>query len=150
MSAIRRNDHTPRFEMLPLIDVVFLLLTFFIYAIIMRVQVDAFTLLPVGAGEGVVPAEHRTVTLDVDGRFILDGRQVTREELERTFRALGRTEDRPTVFLLTEVAGPDGQPPTLDRVPALMELVEMGVQAGVNIRITGPRRDGLPRPPDGP
>ena len=148
MPAIRRNNHSPRFEMLPLIDVVFLLLTFFIYAIVMRVQVDAFTLMPIGSGEGVVPAEHRTVTLDIEGRYVLDGNRISEAELQRTFETMARTEADPTVFVLTEVAGPEGQPPRLDRVPALMDLVQMGMEAGVNVRITGPRREDGARPAD--
>ena len=33
MRALRRSEHDTRVEIMPLIDVVFLLLTFFIYAI---------------------------------------------------------------------------------------------------------------------
>ena len=37
MQVIRRNDHAARIEMLPLIDVIFLLLTFFIYSMVLMV-----------------------------------------------------------------------------------------------------------------
>ena len=41
MRPVRRHDHTPRVEMMPLIDVVFLLLTFFIYAMVVMVELKS-------------------------------------------------------------------------------------------------------------
>jgi biopolymer transport protein ExbD len=37
MQAVRHNDLSARIEMLPLIDVIFLLLTFFIYSMVLMV-----------------------------------------------------------------------------------------------------------------
>ena len=44
MLRIRRNTHDFRIEIMPLIDVIFLLLTFFIYAMVLMVRAE---LLPV-------------------------------------------------------------------------------------------------------
>ena len=44
MLTIRRTDHEMRIEIMPLIDVIFLLLTFFIYAMVLMVRAE---LLPV-------------------------------------------------------------------------------------------------------
>ena len=44
MFTIRRTDHEARVEIMPLIDVIFLLLTFFIYAMVLMVRA---ALLPV-------------------------------------------------------------------------------------------------------
>src|SRR5690606_8300025 len=38
MRFVRRHDLAPRMEMIPLIDVIFLLLTFFIYSLALMVQ----------------------------------------------------------------------------------------------------------------
>ena len=40
MRKIRRNNHEARIELMPLIDVVFLLITFFIYSLIVMVHID--------------------------------------------------------------------------------------------------------------
>ena len=40
MRAIRRTDHEMRIEIMPLIDVIFLLLTFFIYAMVLLVRAE--------------------------------------------------------------------------------------------------------------
>ena len=44
MRALRRPQHETRIEIMPLIDVIFLLLTFFIYAMVLMVRAE---LLPV-------------------------------------------------------------------------------------------------------
>ena len=40
MRPLRRSEHETRVEMMPLIDVVFLLLTFFIYAMVLMVRAE--------------------------------------------------------------------------------------------------------------
>ena len=40
MRPLRRTDHDTRVEMMPLIDVGFLLLTFFIYAMVLMVRAE--------------------------------------------------------------------------------------------------------------
>ena len=40
MRALRRTEHETRIEMMPLIDVVFILLTFFIYAMVLVVGAE--------------------------------------------------------------------------------------------------------------
>ena len=52
MRSIRRHDLAPRVEMMPLIDVVFLLLTFFIYSFVMMVRAEVLpvVLTPLGTG----------------------------------------------------------------------------------------------------
>jgi len=62
MRALRRPDHAPRLEMMPLIDVIFLLLTFFIYQMVVMRPVDTLgvELAPV-AGGGRAVGDHRWV-----------------------------------------------------------------------------------------
>ncbi|MDP6601712.1 MAG: biopolymer transporter ExbD [Phycisphaerales bacterium] len=71
MRAIRRTEHDARVEMMPLIDVVFLLLTFFIYAMVLMIRAEV---LPVplesyAAAEAVQPRPVVSVTLAVDGQI---------------------------------------------------------------------------------
>ena len=42
---LRRSDHSPRMELTPLIDVIFLLLTFFIYNLIVSVQAQVLNIM---------------------------------------------------------------------------------------------------------
>ena len=45
MRALRRPDFDARIEIMPLIDVVFLLLTFFIYAMVLMIRAEDFIAL---------------------------------------------------------------------------------------------------------
>ena len=75
MRRIRRTSPSVRLEMTPLIDVVFLLLTFFLFAMMVMVRVDILGVrLPtISAGS---PAQERAivaVTLDAEGVASIDG-----------------------------------------------------------------------------
>ncbi len=69
----------PRIEMIALIDVVFLLLVFFIYAMLsMTVFRGLDVTLP--RAEGEVRAEALVITLDRDNRFLVNERVMTVNE----------------------------------------------------------------------
>ncbi|HIB02032.1 MAG TPA: hypothetical protein EYO31_09310 [Phycisphaerales bacterium] len=66
MRPIRRTDYDTRIEMMPLIDVIFLLLTFFIYAMVLMVRAE---ILPVPlesyiSGTTAEPRQTISVTID--------------------------------------------------------------------------------------
>lgn len=82
MAHIRRTSPEPRMEMTPLIDVVFLLLTFFIFAMVMMVRANVLDLkLP-----DLASAEHAdqtpliAVSLDTQGQLYIDSEPVAWEE----------------------------------------------------------------------
>jgi len=71
-----------RIEMLPLIDIVFLLLVFFIFAMLsMAVHRSLPVALPVSSAAGIDTELHLTVTLQSDGAIYLDKVILTRDAL---------------------------------------------------------------------
>ncbi len=92
MSFLRRRKRArrARVEMIPLIDCMFLLLTFFIYV---RMTMTLQKGIPVdlaAATTGEAPKEERITHLSIDagGRVYLDKRPVSEEELRAGLRSL--------------------------------------------------------------
>ena len=76
-----------RIEMLPLIDIVFLLLVFFIFAMLsMAVHRSLPVALPVSSSAKIDTELHLTVTLRNDGSIYLDKTMMSHAELEETLR----------------------------------------------------------------
>jgi biopolymer transport protein ExbD len=72
----------PRIEMLPLIDMVFLLLVFFIYGMLsMAIHRGLPVMLPVSSTAPVEKDLVLSVTVRSDGNIFLDKKEVTLEEL---------------------------------------------------------------------
>jgi len=73
----------PRIEMLPLIDIVFLLLIFFIYAMLsMAVHRSLPVSLPVSSTAAVNTELNLTVTVRQNGEIFLDKRKVSLEQMQ--------------------------------------------------------------------
>jgi biopolymer transport protein ExbD len=77
----------PRIEMLPLIDIVFLLLVFFIYAMLsMAVHHSMELSLPVSATAEIDKELHLAISVHQDGTIFLDDRKIIPAELEKLLR----------------------------------------------------------------
>ncbi len=73
----------PRIEMLPLIDVVFLLLVFFIYAMLsMAVHRSLPVSLPVSSATEIRTEVNLTITVNDNGEIFLDNTSVSQDELQ--------------------------------------------------------------------
>jgi biopolymer transport protein ExbD len=73
----------PRIEMLPLIDVVFLLLVFFIYAMLsMAVHRSLPVSLPGSSAAEIDTELNLTITIKADGEIFLDSKNVSQDELQ--------------------------------------------------------------------
>ncbi len=87
----RPRSRPARIEMVPLIDIVFLLLVFFIYAMLsMAVHRGMNVDLPVSARSVQSPESKLSVSVTVDRgrvRLFLDREQVSAQELENRLRA---------------------------------------------------------------
>jgi len=82
--AAMARGRKARIEMLPLIDIVFLLLVFFIYAMLsMAVHRGTAVTLPVSAAAPVEPREMLALTVRVDGRLFVDREEVGPDDLTR-------------------------------------------------------------------
>ena len=112
-----------RLEMIPLMDVIFLLLVFFIYAMFTMsthhgIQVD----LPRAGGHAVEGAPL-VITLTRTGRLQLDGRELDRETLLLEAVDRHRVEGRP-VLISADRAAPLGT-----GIELLAQLQTAGVEA---------------------
>lgn len=95
MRRVRSNLDEPRLEVMPLVDVIFLLLTFFVFAMVLMVRADALDVaLPrLGAGEPVERGELITIAIRDDGSVFVNGDAVPIETVgEETAR---RIAERP-------------------------------------------------------
>ena len=117
-----------------MIDVIFLLLTFFIYSMVLMVRVD---LLPIElrqfvSGQPATPAPATTLTLDLEGSLYLD-REKTTIDLAIPAIAKSREVDPATVVYLAIADGHGA----IDRAPILQELWDRLRQAGIPINLVG-------------
>ena len=134
---LRRQAAPFHVELTPLIDVVFLLLTFFIYAMVLmdRIELVPLDLKPLEAGAAVTdgaPPPARTLSLDGDGGLFLDRQPI---EIETIVPALRQTlEDDPDTVLYLAVSDEMGP---ADRIPVLLELWNQLRLAEIPIRMVG-------------
>ena len=78
MLRVRRTSSEPRVEMAPLIDVVFLLLTFFVFSLVLltRVSVMDLDLPALGSGGQSEAPQAIIVAVDAEGMVYVDGNAV--------------------------------------------------------------------------
>jgi biopolymer transport protein ExbD len=82
----------PRIEMLPLIDIVFLLLIFFIYAMLsMAVHRSLPVSLPVSSTAEIHTELNLTVTVKNSGQIFIDRAKVSLEELQAVLQKKTQT-----------------------------------------------------------
>ena len=120
MRAIRRSHLEPRVELTPLIDVVFLLLTFFILTMVTvsRLGVQDVELAPVGDAQGVADGPVRAVRVAADGRVWYRDRLMEGRDLDLLIEGLAARVDEPVYLELERSAEGAG----FDRGPMLLEL----------------------------
>ena len=133
MRSVRRHDYSPRVEMMPLIDVVFLLLTFFIVAMVVMVEVrsSGASLLTIEGGAESV--DEPVVLMEVDGAggVLIDGEPVADDELDARLRAIASRPDEPMLVLALQDVDA-----SVDRGPIVLRLQQRVNRAGVgNLRL---------------
>ncbi len=141
---IRRSRVEARLDMTPLIDVVFLLLTFFIFAMVLMVRADvlSITLPKVGTGVSAKTPDKVLVTLTEQGKILIDGEPTEIGDVGARLDAIMAEKTGAVVLLAADARAPAG---------GLIELADALVQAGVGeFSIIGsPKGDAgdSPRPP---
>jgi biopolymer transport protein ExbD len=134
MFRIRREDRSARLEMTPLIDVVFLLLTFFIYSFVVMVdaRVAPMRLTPLTAGGPRGPGAAQWVSIDAQGSYAINREPVKPQELDLRLLAISKLEPRPTLYVVVE-----SQSPT-NLWPPFLHLFDRARAAGLqDITIVG-------------
>jgi biopolymer transport protein ExbD len=84
---VRESDPAPAIDLTPIIDMVFLLLIFFLVATtFQQTEREMKVALPAAAAAGPISASLREIVVNVDagGRIIVAGRETTPEELRAT------------------------------------------------------------------
>jgi len=123
-----------------MIDVIFLLLVFFIYAMVLMVRVDLvpMELHSFETGQPAEPAPAATISIDLAGKIFLDRQEVALSELAAEVRER-KILDPATVIYLA-VADGNG---TTDRAPILQDVWDRLRPTGLTINLVG-------RPSDAP
>jgi biopolymer transport protein ExbD len=141
MLRLRRAEPDMRIEMMPLIDVIFLILTFFVYAMVLMVRVD---MLPVplesyGSGESPEPDPAIAVTLRLDGTIFVGQDQTGPEGMLEAITSAQVDAPETVVYLVLEAG--DG---TTDRGPLLTTVWDQLHRAGIDIKLVGAATDDNP------
>ncbi len=127
---------------MPLVDVVFLLLTFFVFALVLMVRADVLgvSLPEFGAGEAVQRESVLTISIDEQGGLRLDGEPIELESLAVAVRAAleARSDRPPRVVIAADERSASG---------ALLGALDALTAAGVpDVSIMGRPRIGPASP----
>ncbi|MHC4430072.1 MAG: ExbD/TolR family protein [Planctomycetota bacterium] len=143
MLSLRRPQHEARVEIMPLIDVIFLLLTFFIYAMVLMVRAE---LLPVKmqAFESGEPATVRpavAITIDAAGGLYLNREPLALDDVLARLLVEKANDPYTVVYVAAEevtvVYVAAEEVGSLDRLPVFLSLYDRLAQAGLDIRLVG-------------
>lgn len=127
-----------------MIDVIFLLLVFFIYAMVLMVRVDLvpMELHTFETGQPAEPAPAATISIDLKGNVFLDRTSVDLDNLPDLVRE--RVAQDPTTVVYLAVA--EGKS-DIDRAPLLQDVWDRLRPTGITINLVGrPRDSTLSRP----
>ena len=149
MHTLRRRDRgsLPRLDVLPLLDVVFLLLTYFIYAMAVPVRADALPVgvASVGGGGGPAPVPDHVLTLTTDGTLRYNGEPLAEGGVDAVARDLAEDPAEPTLYVALAVAEDPAEAgaAAADRGPRIWSLLQAFDRAGLRrVALVGPPEDG--------
>ncbi|MGI9012681.1 MAG: ExbD/TolR family protein [Phycisphaerales bacterium] len=130
---LRRSTHEARIEVFPLIDVIFLVLTFFIYAMVLMIPAKVVPMrlseLEAGMQGQALPAI--TISIDSRGQLFLDREPITRDALVGSVREKMQATPNAVVYIAT---ADDGE---IDRLPTFIDIYGRLSQEGLDIRLVG-------------
>lgn len=97
------TNRKTRIEMLPLIDIVFLLLVFFIYAMLsMAVHRGLPVQLPISSSVKIDKSLVLSVTVNADGTIFIDKEKIALKELTKALTIKAKGEKDPGVLLFAD------------------------------------------------
>lgn len=121
--------------MMPLLDVVFLLLTFFIYSFVVMIRADALSLglSPVAGGGQAGTGSIELLLIDGQGGLVYGGERLEGAEVDRLLEELAADPARPQVYVSLAADG------TADRGPVVWSLIQRAQALGLeNLTMVGP------------
>lgn len=113
-----------RLEIMPLIDVVFLLLTFFVFSLVLMIRADVLDIrVPaLVAGDPAARANVITIGLDSAGALYVDGQSVSSDQLVSHIRDAQLRSPDAKLLVAADVRTTSG---------ALLNLIDQLVDAGL-------------------
>ena len=134
MLRLRRTPLEPRIELVPLIDVMMFLLTFFVYAQVLttRVAIVPMELKRFSSGTEAKVPPACSVSIDLDGRVWVDRRESSLDALSAMVEERRKADGRTVVYL----AVADGKG-AVDRAPILQDVWERLKGSGLTVNIVG-------------
>lgn len=123
-----RESGEARIELVPLIDVVFLLLTFFIYAMVQMVWAQLLPLqLPtITAGDVAEPVRAIAISVDAAGVISVNREPVAMEAVVARVRELAVENPDARVYLAADAEG------EADRLPLFIDLIDRLRGSGID------------------
>jgi len=142
MRRMRRTNPEVRVEITPMIDVVFLLLTFFIFSIVLMVRADVLDVnLPeLSTGKSANAVVPITVAILADGSLVLNRDPVAQEQIIARLEELRANTPEVPIVLAVDTGSDAG---------VLIELVDRLTGAGIDSfsiigKRSGPAEEGTP------
>jgi biopolymer transport protein ExbD len=135
MNLRPKRQENVQVNLTPLIDVVFLLLIFFMVSTTFDRETRIRVELPEADQEAVTEQETGPleVTVDAQGRFYVDQREVVSTDIEALKRALGKAvegrRDRPVVLITADAKTPHQAVITVMDAASQLGLVDMSFAA---------------------
>ena len=131
---IRRTTHEPRIELIPLIDVMMFLLSFFIYsqALAVRISVVPMELRKFQSAQAAKPAPAATISISLDGKLYYNRVPCELQDVAGRV-AESKSEDAKTVVY---IAVADGQG-TIDRAPIMQSVWDKLRGCGLQVNFVG-------------
>lgn len=129
---------------MPLIDVIFLLLTFFIYSMMtmVRAEILPVQLQTLTTGRAAEPAAIMALTIDAQGGLYLNRVPIAPDRLDVRLNEIAGQGDPPKLFLALEDVPLETTGAIVDRGPLLISLIERVRRAGLQeFNIVGDRED---------
>ena len=129
------DEHlSPRLDLTPLLDVVFLLLTFFIYAVAVMVRLDGLPveLSGVGGGEGLRATPAHTLVVGAGGGLTYNGEALAEDALDGVLAGVQAEQaagepGAAALYLALDAEAEGG----VDRAPRVWSLLQEVQSAGV-------------------
>ena len=134
MLRLRRSEPEMTIELMPLIDVIFLILTFFVYAMVMPLESYA-------SGKSPEPNPAVAVTLRLDGNVYVGQELTGLDGLLPAIEKAQANDSELVVYLVLE----EGDS-TTDRGPLLTATWDRLHRAGIDIQLVGAPSMAPPAP----
>ena len=148
MRRVRRHSPEARIELTPLIDAVFLLLTFFIFSLVLMIRASSIdlTLPGLSAGSEAEATPRTVISIDRTGKYYLDDSPITLDQLAESLRGrAGQPDNQPDIQPDQPiVVAIDARCPSGAWIALLDRLTSMGLR---NVAILG-REESSDSAPD--